>query len=240
MEGVQSGEVLLGLSEARAGQIEGRETFGLTAWKDNLRFSFHGPSFPFMVGSRFGAHETHTFADFFIFFPEEHFPLYSFSMSKEIYRQAASIVLLRRAHVCSSEECLEIVELLLLHKPRKRDDWQLPQGGVENGETMEKAALRELKEEAGISQVKVVGKSREAYQYDFPQSYRHFRPDNVCGQRIAFLFAEAPADARVVVDQKEVDGYVWVPPEHLSRYIRRQAYRDLVQRLVQEAARCLR
>lgn len=161
-------------------------------------------------------------------------------MSKEIYRQAASVVLLRRAHVCSPEECLEVVEVLLLHKPRKRDDWQLPQGGVEKGETVEKAALRELKEEASIAQVKVVGKSREVYQYDFPQSYRRFRPDNVRGQRIAYIFAEAPADVRVMVDQKEVDGYVWVPPEHLSRYIRRQAYRDLVQRLVQEAARCLR
>ncbi|OGJ70464.1 hypothetical protein A3H90_04245 [Candidatus Peribacteria bacterium RIFCSPLOWO2_02_FULL_55_36] len=149
---------------------------------------------------------------------------------KEVYRQAASVVLLR-----SSIGCGKHYEVLLLHKPRKRDAWQLPQGGVEDEEDAEKAALRELQEESGISKVTVIGRSREVYQYDFPASYRRFRPDNVRGQRIAYVFALVGGDVHVTVDQKEVDGFVWVSKEHLSRYIRRHAYCDFVQRLVQEA-----
>jgi len=158
---------------------------------------------------------------------------------EEVYRQAASVVLLRSSAVCSPEECGKHYEVLLLHKPRKRDDWQLPQGGVEEGENAEKAALRELKEEADISGVVVIGKSREVYQYDFPASYRRFRPDNVRGQRISYVFASVAGDVQVTVDQKEIDGFVWVSSKHLSQYIRRQAYRDLVQRLVQEAVSSL-
>lgn len=156
---------------------------------------------------------------------------------KEIYRQAASVVLLRRVPVCAPKGCSDVCEVLLLHKPRKRDDWQLPQGGVEEGEDVEKAALRELKEEANIAGVVVLGKSQEVYQYDFPASYRRFRPDHVRGQRISYVFAEVTADVHVVVDQKEIDGFVWVPLEHLPQYIRRHAYEDLVRRLVEEAVR---
>lgn len=129
----------------------------------------------------------------------------------------------------------EGVEVLLLHKPRKRDAWQLPQGGMEEGEDVRKAAFRELQEEAGIAQVTMLGQSREVYQYDFPASYRRFRPDNVRGQHIAFVFAAVPSSVTVTVDRKEVDNFAWVSAEHLPRYIRRPAYRDLVQHLLREA-----
>lgn len=125
--------------------------------------------------------------------------------------------------------------MLLLHKPRKRDAWQLPQGGMEEGEDVETAALRELREEAGITQATRLGQSRKIYQYDFPASYRRFRPDNVRGQHIAFVFAAAPSNVTVTVDRKEVDNFAWVSAEHLPRYIRRPVYCDLVQRLLRES-----
>ena len=40
--------------------------------------------------------------------------------------------------------------LLIEHKMRGRDFYNLPGGGVEDGETPEEAALRELKEEAMV------------------------------------------------------------------------------------------
>lgn len=149
---------------------------------------------------------------------------------QETYRHAASIVLLRPLESGGHQ-------VLLLHKPRKRDAWQLPQGGVEEGETAEVCALRELEEEAGIRSVKIMGESTTVYQYDFPTSYRKFRPDHIRGQRIEFVFAQCPPDTTVQVDGKEVDRYQWVQDRQLSLFIKRKEYLDVVRSLLREAAR---
>jgi 8-oxo-dGTP pyrophosphatase MutT (NUDIX family) len=44
----------------------------------------------------------------------------------------------------------EGVEVVLVHRP-KYDDWALPKGKLEPGETDEEAALREVREETGLS-----------------------------------------------------------------------------------------
>ncbi len=147
----------------------------------------------------------------------------------DVYRSAASILVLRPAADGASPE------LLLLHKPRKNDAWQLPQGGVEAGENAEQAALRELFEEAGIRDCRVIGKSEKVYCYDFPESYRRFRPDNVCGQRIEYVFAAVPPDVQVRVDDKEVNAHTWITIEVLDQYIERKEYRQLVKELYEEA-----
>ncbi len=126
-------------------------------------------------------------------------------------------------------------QFLLLHKPRRSDAWQLPQGGVEQGETIEQAAMRELKEEAGIGDCTVIGTSQRMYTYDFPPSFRRFRPDNVCGQKIAFIFALAGKDAEVRVDENEIDAFVWVHLGEFPTYVRRKEYADLVAALYAEA-----
>lgn len=158
-------------------------------------------------------------------------------MKKEVYRAAASILVLRPADVCSPDGCGAVYQVLLLNKPRKSDAWQLPQGGVEEGESVQKAALRELNEEAGIQGVKILGKSMRVYRYDFPPSYRRFRPDNVKGQRIEYVLALVPKDCHVKVDDEEIVGHVWCVAEELPRYIHRREYLRFVQKLIQEALR---
>ena len=155
---------------------------------------------------------------------------------EECYRSAASVLLLRPVSVCQpGGECTTIFQVLLLHKPRKKDDWQLPQGGVEQGETIEQAALRELHEEAGVKEgVEVIGKSTDCYKYDFPQSFRRFRPDNVCGQCIWCVYALAPEQTKVRVDNKEIDGHVWVLPDEITRYVQRKEYIEFVTKLLEE------
>jgi 8-oxo-dGTP pyrophosphatase MutT (NUDIX family) len=153
---------------------------------------------------------------------------------QDTYRQCASVVLLRSSVGCSPDGCGNLYQVLLVHKPRQKDAWQLPQGGVEEGETVEEAALRELQEEAGVT-AKIIGESRQTYRYDFPASYRRFRPDHICGQLIRFVFAVPDGAQAVQVDGKEIDSFVWVDPEQLRQYLRRSKYLHLVQSLVQQA-----
>ena len=149
----------------------------------------------------------------------------------DVYRRCASIVVFRPAEGGG-------YEFLLLHKPRKNDVWQLPQGGCEGSETTEEAAVRELREEAGIT-VDILGRSTLEYTYDFPPSYRRFRPDNVCGQCVRFVFAFLREAQEVRVDHKEIDAYAWIRATELSRYIRRKEYLAIVERLIAEGEHLL-
>lgn len=46
--------------------------------------------------------------------------------------------------------------------------WQMPQGGMDEGEAPEAAARRELYEETGVRHVRVLGHSRDWLLYDLP------------------------------------------------------------------------
>lgn len=50
-------------------------------------------------------------------------------------------------------------------------NWQFPQGGVDPGEKLEKAALRELAEETGIVSATIVGRTKDWLAYDFPPGH---------------------------------------------------------------------
>ena len=157
---------------------------------------------------------------------------------KEVYRQCASLVVFRTASVCSPDGCSDVQEILLLHKPRKKDAWQLPQGGIEKGESIEEAALRELMEEANISAT-ILGRAKHTYQYDFPNSYRKFRPDNVKGQHIDFVLAKLNPNQTVQVDDDEIDGHAWVLPADIGKYLKRKRYLSSVYQLVKEGKKLL-
>ncbi|MDX1917006.1 MAG: RNA pyrophosphohydrolase [Rickettsiaceae bacterium] len=46
--------------------------------------------------------------------------------------------------------------------------WQMPQGGINIGETPSKAAFREMKEEIGTDNAKILIESNNWYSYDIP------------------------------------------------------------------------
>lgn len=73
--------------------------------------------------------------------------------------------------------------------------WQVPQGGVEEGETHLDGALRELKEETGIRSVRLLRNTKNLYKYDFPKEalkkFKLKKPDYYfIGQEARFFLFE--------------------------------------------------
>ena len=50
------------------------------------------------------------------------------------------------------------------------DNWQMPQGGIDPGETPRATAMRELEEEIGTSKAEIIAESRVWLCYDLPSA----------------------------------------------------------------------
>ena len=128
---------------------------------------------------------------------------------------------------------------------RDDDAWQMPQGGIDKGETPRQAALRELREEVGLApdQVEVVAESRSWYSYDLP----HHLVPRVWGGKYRgqsqkwFLMRYEGGDEAIDLDyhHREFSEWRWVSAERLPELI--VAFkRPLYERLLGEFAELLR
>lgn len=48
--------------------------------------------------------------------------------------------------------------------------WQMPQGGIDDGETPEQAAIRELEEETGVKDAEIIAELPDWFDYDLPEN----------------------------------------------------------------------
>jgi putative (di)nucleoside polyphosphate hydrolase len=51
----------------------------------------------------------------------------------------------------------------------KQEAWQMPQGGVDEGENLEEAAFREMEEETGTRNAEIIAQTVNWYSYDLPE-----------------------------------------------------------------------
>ena len=103
------------------------------------------------------------------------------------------------------------------------DAWQMPQGGIDPGESPRDAALRELREELGTGKAEIIAESARWLSYDFPPALAgklwqgRFR-----GQRqkwFALRFTGEDRDINLQTADPEFSAWKWVAIDELPALI---------------------
>ena len=121
------------------------------------------------------------------------------------------------------------------------DAWQMPQGGIDEGEDPWKGALRELEEETGIRPdlVEKIAEHPERLRYDLPDEWRErlWRGQWKGQMQYWFLarFLGADSDINLQTDHPEFRDWKWVEPRQLPNLIV-PFKRDLYCRLLDDFA----
>lgn len=97
--------------------------------------------------------------------------------------------------------------------------WKFPQGGIDPDETDERAIKRELEEELGTDQFRLIGKSVYTNQYDWDDESVAKAGYKWRGQDQKFFLVEFIGEDGKLKLADEIKTYKWVLRDELKRYI---------------------
>lgn len=133
--------------------------------------------------------------------------------SNMIYRSKVSGIILNDAS-----------EVLLVQLNEYKDnEWNVPGGGVEPGESHEDALKRELSEELGTDKFKILRRSSIINRYDFPDQIIEkiiSEGKNYRGQeQVQFVAKFLGDNSDLNLQIEEIKKYQWVGIEELGDYL---------------------
>ena len=115
------------------------------------------------------------------------------------------------------------LRVLLVHRPRY-DDWSFPKGGVNAGESIEDAALREVREETGVECR--IERELTVARYRYRTKRGAVRP-----KAVHYFLMEA-VGGQITTDGDEVDRAGWFDVADAARLLSYDFDKDMLAALV--------
>ena len=125
-------------------------------------------------------------------------------------------------------------ELFIASRTDVENAWQFPQGGIDDGESAKEALFRELKEEIGTDDVKIIAEYPEWVSYDFPPAIAEkMKPYD--GQIQKYYLVKLNTGAQIDIythHTPEFSEYKFVPTKNIYDYItffKRTVYKQVLK-----------
>jgi putative (di)nucleoside polyphosphate hydrolase len=118
--------------------------------------------------------------------------------------------------------------LLACKRADKFKSWQLPQGGIDQGETAEQAVLREVAEEIGLNECQVLDSLEQPIRYQWPPEIRR---DGFSGQEQYYFLLKCEDEACFKLDNlnpPEFEQVTWMSSEEF--YARLSGFKEAAYR----------
>jgi putative (di)nucleoside polyphosphate hydrolase len=115
--------------------------------------------------------------------------------------------------------------------------WQMPQGGIDDGEDPKPAALRELREETSITSAEIIAESPNWYNYDLPahligKSWKgKYRGQTQKWFALRFTGQDSEVDLHPPGQHQEFDAWRWAGMDEIVGLIipfKRQVYERVI------------
>jgi len=130
------------------------------------------------------------------------------------YRQSTSAVILDKAGRI----------LIVQNNSYKDNEWNIPGGGIEEGETPEITIIRELKEELGSDKFEIAKVSKQTYRYEWPddlinKKIAENKPIFRGQEKTRFLVKFLGEDKDLKPEAEEIRIIKWVFPKELPAHL---------------------
>lgn len=109
-------------------------------------------------------------------------------------------------------------KILVCERLRHKGSWQFPQGGVDPGEDLIAALIREVEEEIGVGRDRYdIVACRTDYRYKFPEG--HLKKGLFCGQTQTYFLCDylgKKKEINLEAHVREFSRYKWIHPEEFD------------------------
>lgn len=128
-------------------------------------------------------------------------------------------------------------KVLVCERIDSRNSWQLPQGGIDDGEDPREAVFRELEEEVGVGadKAEIIAETKEWLYYDFPPHVVEKFGNQYRGQRhkwFALRFKGSDEDFDLnTFEEPEFSAWKWVELDKVAEsvvHFKRESYRQII------------
>ena len=113
--------------------------------------------------------------------------------------------------------------------------WQMPQGGIDKGETPKEAVLRELLEEVGTAKADIIAELDDWITYDLPEHLIgvafHGKYKGQKQKWFALRFTGSDGDIDLTAHEPEFSAFRWVDLKELPELIvpfKRETYKQVI------------